>query len=119
MEMETELRQASYEAAITSYDAYLAESSAYPLFRPTALYGKAIALEGLDNFTGAAETMVEAMSEMSQEDPRYLDAAFQAGEFFAKANNRVEARKYFDQVIVSGEGELHHRATIHAAILEN
>jgi len=116
---ECELGQRNFSQALVDFNLYLDNVSDYPAFNAAAQYGKALSQEGLEDYSAAAATMETLHQSLHEDDPRYLDAAFQAGEFFAKAGNKEEARKYFDQVKASGEGEMRNRATIHAALLEN
>jgi tetratricopeptide (TPR) repeat protein len=113
---ESELRQAEYEAAIADYDRYLEDASKFPTFRASAYYGKALAYEGLQNWTDAAQTMEQSLALMSRDDPRYLSGAFEAGEFFARAGNSEKAAEYFSLVAEEATGNLQHRATVAAAL---
>ncbi|MCH7549340.1 MAG: tetratricopeptide repeat protein [Candidatus Krumholzibacteriota bacterium] len=115
---ESQLRQGSLDGAKGNYDAYLEVSSKYPLFRGSALIGKSLCFEAQEDYPAAAVAMVEALEELSEDDPRYLDASFDAGRFFAKAKQGDEAARYFARVVERGDGELKHRASVAMALLE-
>jgi tetratricopeptide (TPR) repeat protein len=114
---ECELQQDDYQSAVDDYDAYLARGGDYPLFEASALMGKAQALEGLSNHLEAARAMVAAVEKMDAKDPRRLDAAFSAGEFFQQAGQSEEAAKYFEMVAKDATGDLKARAAVAAALL--
>jgi tetratricopeptide (TPR) repeat protein len=114
---ECELREGNYQQAIDDYDGYLAKVSDYPLFEVSAIIGKAYAYEGLDNYNEAAPLMASAVEKLPGGDPRRLDAAFSAGEFYAHEGRSSDARKYFDMVIKDGSGDLKARATVAASML--
>lgn len=114
---ECELREGNYQQAIDDYDAYLARVKDYPLFEASAIVGKAYAFEGLENYGEAAPLLASAVEKLPAGDPRRLDAAFSAGEFYARLGQSSEARKYFDIVIKDGSGDLKARATVAASML--
>src|SRR5688572_20199568 len=64
---ECELQQNNYKEAVDDYDGYLAHVNEYPLFEASALMGKALALEGLENYLEAARTMAAAVDKI---DPK-------------------------------------------------
>ncbi len=115
---ECELKQSDYQAAADDYDAYLARVKDYPLFEAAALMGKALALEGLENYIEAANAMAAAADKLDAKDPRRFDALFSAGEFYQRAGRVNDAVKYFEMVAKEGTGDLKDRATIAAAMLK-
>lgn len=115
---ECELHENNYQQAVDDYDAYLARASDYPMFEGSALIGKALALEGLENYLEAARTMAAAADKIEAKDPRHFDAAFSAGEFFQRAGQATDAVKYFEMVAKDGSGDLKARATVAAAMLK-
>ena len=115
---ECELEQNNYKEAAEGYDAYLARSGDYPMFEASALMGKAVALEGLENYLEAARSMAAAVDKIDPKDPRHFDAAFQAGEYFQRAGHIPDALKYFEMVAKDGKGDLKERATVAAAMLK-
>jgi len=115
---ECELHQNNYREALEDYDAYLGTVGSYPLFEASALVGKALALEGLENFPEAAKTMAAAVDKLDAKDPRRLDSAYLAGEFYQRAGQTTEAAKYFDMVAKDGTGDLRARANVAAELLK-
>jgi len=114
---ECALRLGTYSDGLAAYDSYLAKYKDYPAFHGSALYGKALCYEGLENYAEAASSMVALMGVVDEKDPRYLDAAFQAGEFFARAGNMEQAATYFGMVSDKGTGELKEKAQVAATLL--
>ena len=115
---ECALREDNYREAVDDYDAYLARAADYPMFEASALVGKGLALEGLENFAEAAKVMAAAVEKFDAKDPRRLDTAFSAGEFYQRAGQSAEAVKYFDMVAKDGTGDLKARATVAAELLK-
>jgi tetratricopeptide (TPR) repeat protein len=115
---ECELQQDNYKTAVDDYDAYLARSKDYPLFEASALIGKAVALEGLENYLEAARSMATASEKIDPKDPRRFDAAFSAGEYFQRAGLIPDAIKYFEMVAKDGAGDLKARAAVNVALLK-
>jgi tetratricopeptide (TPR) repeat protein len=116
---ESSLRMARYEDALASYDAYLAQYSDYPAFRESAMVGRAMCYEGLENYQAAAEELVSLLAIMDPDDPRYLENAYRAGEFFARAGDTEQAAKYFQEVSDKASGNLKDKASVAAALLSN
>jgi TolA-binding protein len=116
---ECDYRQKKYADAIASYDQYLHNYEKYPLFRGSALYAKADCQAGLGNYADAAATLVSLLGVVDSNDPRYLDAAYQAGEFFAKAGDKEQAAKYFGEVAAKASGDLQSKASVAATLLSN
>jgi len=114
---ECQLRQGDYSGAMVEYDAYLAAADKFPMFRQSAIYAKALCYEGLQQPDNAAQTLVDLIGQLDEEDPRYLDALFQAGEFLAQSGKASEAADYFQRVSEKGSGNLKQRATVAAALL--
>ena len=115
---ECELQQGNYKDAVDDYEKYLAHVSAYPMFEASALVGKALAYEGLENYIEAARSMAAAVDKIDPKDPRHFDAAFSAAEFFQKAGHLPDARKYYEMVAKDGTGDLQSRAAVNAALLK-
>lgn len=115
---ECELQQNNYKEAVDHYDAYLARTNDYPLFEASALMGKAVALEGLENYLEAGRTMAAAVDKIDPKDPRHFEAAFSAGEFFQRSGHNPDALKYFEMVAKDGNGDLKSRAAVSAAMLK-
>jgi tetratricopeptide (TPR) repeat protein len=115
---ECELKLNDYKAAADDYEGYLTRVKDYPLFEASALMGKAVALEGLENYREAANSMAAAVDKIDAKDPRRLEAAYSAGEFYQRAGNSPDALKYFEMVIKEGSGDLKDRATVAAALLK-
>ena len=80
--------------------------------------GKALALEGLENYLEAARTMAAAVDKIDPKDPRHYDAAFSAAEFYQRAGHHDEALKYYERVAKDGSGDLKSRAAVNAALLK-
>jgi tetratricopeptide (TPR) repeat protein len=115
---ECELHLNDYKAAADDYDAYLARAKDYPMFEGSALMGKALALEGLENYLEAARTMAAAADKIDAKDPRHFDALFSAGEFFQRAGHEPDALKYFEMVAKDGTGDVKARAAVAAEMLK-
>jgi tetratricopeptide (TPR) repeat protein len=116
---ECELKLRDYKAAVDDYDGYLARVADYPLFEASALMGKALALEGLENYLEAASTMAAAVDKLDAKDPRHFDAAYSAGEFYQQAGgHRADALKYFDMVAKDGTGDLKDRAKLASEMMQ-
>lgn len=115
---ECELAQNDYRTALEDYENYLGAAGDYPMFEASALVGKALTLEGLENYAEAAKTMAAAVDKMDAEDPRRLDCAFSAGEFYQRAGQSGEAVKYFEMVAKDGTGDLKAQAAVAAALLK-
>jgi tetratricopeptide (TPR) repeat protein len=115
---ECELQEKNYSQAVDDYEAYLKRSGDYPMFEASAHMGKALALEGLENYLEAARSMEAAVEKIDAKDPRKYDAAFSAGEFFQRAGQPAPALKYFEMVAKDGTGDLKARAAVNAAMLK-
>ncbi len=114
---ECELRLGRYADALVSLDAYLGEAGDFPEFRESALYAKAMCYEGMENYSEAAAAMIAALELMDDQDPRYLDGAFQAGEFYARAGDMASAGKYFREVAGKAAGNLKDKAEVAAVLI--
>lgn len=114
---ECELRQRNFSQGLVDYNLYLDKAADYPAFEGAALYGKALCQEGLEDYSGAAATMEKLHRSLDEDDPRYLDSAFQAGEFFAKAGQNDRAAEYFQTVAKKGSGALKDKAAVAASLL--
>ena len=115
---ECELQQNNYKQAVDDYEAYLARAGDYPLFETSALMGKAVALEALENYLEAARSMAAASDTIDPKDPRHFDAAFNAGEYFQRAGLNADALKYYEMVAKDGTGDVKARAAVNAALLK-
>jgi tetratricopeptide (TPR) repeat protein len=109
---ECDLRQGQFAQALAGYDDYLASADKFPWFRASALAGKAVSYEGLENYAEAAKTLGELTEVVDAADPRYLDAAIQAGEFFAMTGDLESSAKYYHIVAEKGSGEMRDRAEV-------
>jgi len=98
--------------ALADFDAYLGKSSDFPEFKQAAYIGKGFCQAGLGNYVDAANLMIEACEILDEDDPRYLDAAFHAGELFATAGDRQMAAQYYQLVADKASGTLRDRAAI-------
>ncbi|MDH3199223.1 MAG: tetratricopeptide repeat protein, partial [Candidatus Krumholzibacteria bacterium] len=114
---ECELRQGRFYEALAGFDGYLQQAGKYPVFRESAMSGKALCHEGLGDFALAGETLANLLEMLDEKDPRYLDSAFQAGEFFAKAGDKDRAATHFRLVSDKGSGNLKDRAGVALAML--
>ena len=114
---ECELRLGRYPDALASLDAYLAEADEFPEFRVSALYARAMCFEGMENYAEAAAALATVLDLMDDEDPRYLDGAFQAGEFYARVGDLDSARKYFREVADKATGNLKDRAEVAVTLI--
>jgi len=115
---ECELHLNNYKQAVDDYDGYLARASEYPMFEGSALMGKALALEGLENYLEAARSMAAAVDKIDAKDPRHFDAAFSAGEFYQHAGQTSEALKYYEMVANDATGDLKSRASVAVELLK-
>jgi len=114
---EAEFRQGNYSGALASYDRYLGNSKDAPEFIQSAVFGKGLALEGLENYRDGAETLSGLMETLSESDPRYMDAAYRSGELFAKAGDTERAATYFRLVVDKGQGPLQAQARAQLSLL--
>jgi len=114
---ECEFAQRNYSQALMDYEAYLGRSSDFDEFEPAAIYSTALCHEGLENYELAATAMEQVHHSVGEDDPRYLDSAFKAGELFAKAGNYERALHYFQTVSDRGTGKLKDRATAAVSLL--
>jgi tetratricopeptide (TPR) repeat protein len=115
---ECELQQSNYGQAVDDYEAYLARAGDYAMFEASALIGKALAFEGLENYIEAAKSAAAAVEKIDAKDPRRLDAAYTAAEFYQRASHTADALKYYEMVAKEGTGDLKARATVAAAMLK-
>lgn len=114
---ESEFRQGNYAEAEKTYDSYLQHASDAPEFRDAAVMGKALALEGQDRYREAAELLSGLLEGLDEDDPRYLDAAFRAGELFAAAGDTERAVAHFQLVVDKAQGPLQARARANVSLL--
>jgi tetratricopeptide (TPR) repeat protein len=105
-------KQGNFEEALADYEAYLASSSEYPEFESAALIGKALCLEGMKNYTEAAPVMAAAVAKLDPKDPRYADAALNAGDLYTVAGNPRDALTYYQLASEHGTGDVKARATV-------
>ena len=73
--------------------------------------------EGLEEYGIAAATLVGLLELLDEDDPRYVDAAYNAGEFFAKVSNNEQAVTYFRIAAEKGTGLLKERAEVAVELL--
>ena len=114
---EAEFRQGNYAEAEKSYDEYISRASDSPEFSQSAVFGKALAQEGLENYREAAETLAGLLEALSENDPRYMDAAYRAGELFAKAGDSERAVVHFRLVADKAAGPLQAQARASVSLL--
>lgn len=114
---ESNLAERNYSQALLHFESYLDAASDFPEFKSAAMYGIALCHEGLENYALAAESMEQVLKAVDDNDPRYLDSAFQAGELFAKAGNNERAVHYFQTVADKASGNLKDKATVAVALL--
>jgi len=115
---EANYRQANYSDAIKGYNAYLKESSKFPMFRSAALFARALCYEGAQDYAKAASAMADLVGELDPADPRYADAAYRAGEFFAKTGDTASAEKYYRLAAGTTSGQLAERARVAADLIK-
>jgi tetratricopeptide (TPR) repeat protein len=115
---ECDYRAGNYKQAVDEYDAYLAHRTDFPLFEASALVGKGMCYEALKNYPEAAQALADATKALDPKDPRYLTAALDAGDFYLKANNPGEAKKYYDIVLKNATGDLKSRAEVASSMLK-
>jgi TolA-binding protein len=113
---ESEFRQGKYAEAADSYDSYLSNSDDAPEFGQSAIFGKALALEGLENYRDAAETLLGLLETLAESDPRYIDAAFRIGELFAKAGDSERAVVHFRLVVDKAQGPIQAQARANVSL---
>jgi TolA-binding protein len=114
-----EFEQKNFQQAAIDFQRYLDESSDFPQNKAAALYGTALCYEAVQNFLAAATTMEQVHHSVDEGDPRYLDSAFKAGEFFARVRDNDRAREYFQIVADKGSGTLRDKAAVALALIEN
>lgn len=114
---ESQLRMGQYAEALASFDAYLVDWEEFPAFREAAVVGRAMCHEGMGNYDAAAEALESALELMDREDPRYLDTAYRAGEFLAKAGDTERAAGHFRTVADEARGNLKDRAAVALTLL--
>jgi tetratricopeptide (TPR) repeat protein len=114
---ECEMAQRNYAQALMDYEAYLDRAGDFDEFRAAAVYSSAVCHEGLENYELAATTMERVLEIVNEDDPRYLDSAYKAGELFAKAGNNERALHYFQTVSEKGSGRLKDRADAAVGLL--
>ncbi len=118
LKAECESKQGSFEEALADYDLYLAEASKYPEFEVAALIGKALCYEGMKNYAEAAPVMALAVSKLDFKDPRYGDAAYNAGDLYTLASNSKEALVYYKLASDHGTGDVKARASVAVELLQ-
>jgi len=116
---ESNLAERNYSQALLHYESYLDDASKFRGFKTAALYGIALCHEGLENFSLAAESMEQVFNSVDEGDPRYLDAAYLAGELFAKAGNNERAVHYFQTVADKASGNRKDKAAVAVTLLDN
>jgi tetratricopeptide (TPR) repeat protein len=107
-----------YEEARGAFEEYLDAAGAEGEFGEAATMGIAVAYEGLQNFTAAAELLERLSQTMDPEDPRYLDVLFQAARNYEQAGDRQKAIEYYSLVDEKASGPLKDRASVWLAILK-
>lgn len=118
LKAECELRLGNYQQAVDDYETYVQKRADYPMFESSAMIGKALAYEGLHNYVEAAKEMAAAVATLDPKDPRYLDAAIQAGDFYLQAKDEREALKFYEIVAKDATGDLKSRAEVAVSMLK-
>jgi len=118
LKAECEAKQGSFEEALADYDLYLAEASKYPEFEVAGLIGKALCFEGMKNYAEAAPVMAAAVAKLDSKDPRYGDAACNAGDLYTAAGNTKDALTYYKMASEHGTGDAKARATVAVELLQ-
>jgi hypothetical protein len=112
------LAQKQYEDALAAFDEYARKADTNAPFRHSAVVGKAMAHEGLHNFTAAAELLEQLSQTLEPKDPRRVEVLFQAANDYGKAGSRDKAIELFRVVSEEATGPLKDRASVSVAILE-
>ncbi len=107
---ESRLAQREYEQAEQNYAAFLNNPGELSDFVLGAKVGQAVASGNAGNFEDAGNALWALLDEFHGDDPRYADTAFQAGEFFAKAQKRSDALRCYQLVMEKGTGMLRDQA---------
>lgn len=117
---ECNLKLSNYSEALAAYEAYIRQSGKFPLFKEAAIIGKALALEGDGNLREAAMLLENLLQEMDEDDPRYLNVAFQTGMFYSKTPDmQPKAKQFFKEVSEKASGRIKEQAEVALTILEN
>jgi len=115
---ECEFKQRNYSQALMDYEKYLDSSSDYPEFKSAAMYAAALSQEGLGNVEEAAGMMEQAHHAFDENDPRFLNSAFRAGELFAKAGDYERAAHHFETVSDKASGSLKEKAEVALTLMQ-
>lgn len=116
---ECEFQQKNFSQAALDFQSYLDSSSDFPEFKAAALYGAGLCYEAVGNHAAAATTLEQVHHSVDENDPRFLESAFRAGENFAKVRNKERAMEYFQIVADKGSGALKDKATVALALIDN
>jgi tetratricopeptide (TPR) repeat protein len=114
----TYLSEGRYDEALGAFQDYLDAAGEDAEFACAAEIGVAVAYEGLENFSAAAELLERLSQTMDPEDPRYLDVLFQAARNYEKAGSREKAVEFYTLVDEKATGVLKDRAAVWLAILQ-
>ena len=112
------LTQGKHDEAIEAFDGYLRKAGEDAPFRVAAIIGKASCLEGLHNYSASADLLEGLTKTMDENDPRFTEVLFQAGNDYEKAGTRNKAREFYDRVAEKASGPLKDRASVASAALE-
>jgi tetratricopeptide (TPR) repeat protein len=112
------LAQSKYEEALGAFDGYLNKAPKDAAFRDAALMGKAACLEGLHNFEAAAEMLEQLSQRLDQNDPRYPEVLFQAGQDYEKTGSKQKALDLYRRTADKATGPLKDRAIVAIALLD-
>ncbi len=112
------LAQGKVEEAMNAFDEYLGKAGKEAPFAAAAAIGKASCLEGLHNYSAAADLLEELSQTVDEKDPRFAEILFQAGRDYEKAGSRDKALEFYSRVAEKASGPLKDRASVAIASLE-
>jgi tetratricopeptide (TPR) repeat protein len=115
---ECEFRMGNYAQAALDYDAYLARKADYPMFAASAAVGRGLSYEATQQWDLAGASLVDALTLLEKDDPRYYDTAFRAANAYERAGETGQALKYYEIVADHESGQLRERARIAVSALK-
>jgi TolA-binding protein len=114
----TLLAQGKHEEALQAFDQYVSKGGSGAPFAAAAAIGKASCMEALHNYIGAADVLERLSQTLDPEDPRYLDALFEAGRNYEKAGSKDKAMELYGVVAAKATGPLKDRVTVSLSLLQ-
>lgn len=114
----TLLAQGRHDEALQAFDQYISKGGAGAPFAAAAAIGKASCLEALHNYLGAADVLERLSQSLDPDDPRYLEAVYEAGRNYEKAGSRDKARELYGAVAAKATGPLKDRVTVSLSLLQ-